>query len=731
MENYIKGKVRQLIFESDKNYKIGIIRIKETNDEEMQDFLNKTITFVGYFAELNQEDNYIFKGKLEYNDKYGYQYRVDNYERVQIKGRDAIIEFLSSPLVKGCGEASAKSIVDTLGDDAIKLIKEDISNLYLVPKMTEKKAIKIYESINKYQTTDDMIVEFKKLGLSINEALTIINHFGNSSLSIMEDNPYSLKDLIDFKKIDLAYLKSTNFDVNKRNLACIEQTFVYLEISTGNTYFNENEILQGLKDYFKIVLDYKSFQSYLDELIFDGTLYQEDDKLFLNNTYYMEDYISNRLKEINSYNVTKYKIFDTEIIKLQEKIDVTYNEEQLSAIKSSLESRVSIITGGPGTGKTTIIKAITNLYSKLHNLSSNEIFSQIALLAPTGRASKKLSEATNLPASTIHRFLKWNKETNEFQVNEFNPNYHKLIIIDETSMIDTFLFYSLLKGLTRNIQIVLVGDANQLPSVGPGLILNDLISSNIFTFSPLHQIYRQSNNSYIPILASEIKDKSLSDDFTTKKDDYNFLEVSSNNIKESLKQICQMCISKNLNEKDIQVLIPIYKGENGIDNINSILQNLFNPKDDNKNEIKIGDTIFRENDKVLQLVNDIDNNVFNGDIGYITSIISINHPRKTDIFVIDFDGVKVEYKKEDMSNVKHAYAISIHKSQGSEFSHVIIPVSKNYNRMLYNKLIYTAVSRAKKSLVIIGDSNAFKMAIFNVYSSNRKTNLLNKLIHNY
>ena len=261
------------------------------------------------------------------------------------------------------------------------------------------------------------------------------------------------------------------------------------------------------------------------------------------------------------------------------------------------------------------------------------------------------------------------------------------------------------------------------------MILNDLILSNLFTFTPLTQIYRQSFNSYIPILASEMKNKELSEDFTTKKDDYNFLSVPSNLVKENIKQICQMCIQKGLTDKDIQILAPMYKGECGIDNMNIILQDLFNPKDKNKDEIKMGDIVYRENDKLLQLINDVEKNVFNGDIGYIKKIMHITYPRKKDIFLIDFDGNILEYTKEEMYNVKHAYAISIHKSQGSEFSHVIIPVVKNYYKMLYNKLIYTAVSRAKKTLVIIGEKHAFKMAVYNDSTTKRKTTLLDKLMN--
>ena len=727
--SYIKGKIRNLIFESETGYKVGIIRVKETDDEELKDYLNKTITFVGYFADLNNEDNYILRGNLVYNEKYGYQFKVDTYEREEIKGASAVIEFLSSPLIKGCGEKTAKSIVDTLGEDAINIIKENPSNLLIVKGMSESKASKIYNSIIKYQSTDDMIVKFKQLDFSINDALTIINKYGDKSLNIFETNPYSLKDLVDFKKIDNAYLKFEKYDSTIREKACLLQTFSYLEMELGDTYFLEEEIIDGLKRYFKIIIDYDKYINYINELVNSHELSRNNSMLSLKNTDDLEDYISTRLLEINELNTKVYTIFDTEIIKLQEYNNITYNKDQLNAIKSSLESRVSIISGGPGTGKTTIVKAIVDLYIILHKLSARDITNEIALLAPTGRAAKKLAESTQLPASTIHRYLKRNKENNDFGVNEYNPNNHKLIIVDETSMIDTYVFASLLKGLTKNIQIVFVGDSNQLPSVGPGMVLNDLISSNLFTFTPLTEIYRQSINSYIPILASEIKNKELSDDFKSKKDDYNFLSIPSNLVKENLKKICKMCIDKGLSDKDIQILAPMYKGENGIDNINIILQELFNPKDKNKKEVKIGDVVFREHDKLLQLVNDVDKNVFNGDIGYIKQIVSINHPRKKDIFLIDFDGNLLEYTKEDMYNVKHAYAISIHKSQGSEFSHVIIPVVKNYYKMLYNKLIYTAVSRAKKSLVIIGEEQAFKLAVYNDSTTKRKTTLLDKLMN--
>lgn len=728
--NYIKGKIKHLIFESTSGYKVGLIRVKETNDPEMEDFINKSVTFTGYFADLTMDDVYVLEGSLVYTEKYGYQYKVENYHYQEVEGKDAVIEFLASPLVKGCGEKTACDIVETLGEDALKKIKESYTNLLLVPKMTEKKALKIYDSIMKYRQTDEMIVELKNLGFTINEALSIINKYGDETISIVKSNPYCLNELIDFNKLDKVYLNIGTFDDETRIKACLVETIKRLEMADGDTYFSLEEILDGLKRFFSLLPDTSITDKVVEELSVNNDIIVDKDKYYLKTTYEMEYDIAKNLSLINNIPPVEIKEFDTEIIKLQESIDVTYNKEQLLAIKKALENRISIITGGPGTGKTTIIKAITKLYIKIHNLRPDEISSQIALLAPTGRAAKKLAESTGLPASTIHRYLKWNKEANDFQINELNKNFHRLVIVDETSMIDTHLFDALLKGICTNIQLILVGDANQLPSVGPGLILADLISSDLFTFTPLETIYRQSNNSYIPYLAQEIKNKDLSNDYLTKKDDYNFLNATGSNIRELIKMICERSIKKGLTDKDIQILAPMYKGENGIDHLNEILRDLFNPPDTKKKEIKVGEVTYRVGDKVLQLTNDPNNGVFNGDIGYIKDIVTITVPKKQEAIVIDFDGNKIDYKKEDMNMVKHAYAISIHKSQGSEFPHVIMPITKSYYKMLYNKLIYTGVSRAKKSLVLIGEPYALIMAVNNDYSNQRKTTLKERLLNN-
>ncbi len=727
---YIRGKFKQMIFESDNGYKVGLFRVKEATGE-LEEYVNKTITFTGYFADLNGEDYYKLTGKYVFNERYGSQFQVSSYEREEPKGKDAIIDFLSSSLVKGCGEKTAIAIVETLGEDALTLIKENYENLMLVPGISEVKAKRIYNSIVKYQSTDQIIVELKRLGFTINESLSILNRWGESSLEIVKNDIYKLIDIIDFTKLDKVFLSMKDAECEERVLACLIETFKRIGFKNGDTYLDKEEIFSTIRNEFKIFLEEDELDTYLDKLKKSKDIVVKRKKYFLTEYYDYEESIADNLEMISRHSKTRVTNFDDLIAAVQLEYDVKYNTDQKKAIKNALTNRISIITGGPGTGKTTIINSIVKLYVRIHNLNYKEVINDIALLAPTGRAAKKMSDSTGLPAMTIHRYLKWNKEKNEFQINEYNKNYHKLIIVDETSMIDTYLFSSLLNGIGHNITLVLVGDSNQLPSVGPGLILNDLIDSDCFTHTTLEQIYRQSDNSYIPILAKEIKEHDLSSEFTQQTDDYNFLKASGLAIKEMIRKICLMSKEKGLSEEEIQILAPMYRGENGIDNLNVLLQEIFNPKHPDKKEIKVGDIIYRVGDKVLQLVNDPDNNIFNGDIGYISSIGTVMGSKNKEVFTIDFDGNEVQYTREDLINIKHAYAITIHKSQGSEFAHVIMPVTKAYYKMLYNKLIYTGVSRAKKSLIIIGEEEALVMAVNNDYSNNRKTNLKEKIMNKF
>lgn len=725
----IKGKIRQTIYKNENGFFVGTFRIKETSSEIMQEFVNKTITISGTILDPNEEETYLLNGEYARHERYGYQFKINSYEKEKPTGKDAVVEFLASPLIKGCGEKTARKIVETLGESAIDLIKENKNNLFLVPEMTEKKADSIYVSILNHSSNDDLIIELKSLGFSIGDATKIIKKYKDKTSVYLHENLYHFKKIIDFNKLDYIYIQNFDSESDVRKKECILETMKRTSDTNGDVYYFEEEIYSNLKTYFKIILEQEEFKFLLEELFKEGFIVIEQERHYLKENYIMEHDIAKHLSKIINLPKRELKDFEDSINALETCIGVSYNLEQKNAIKNALENRISIISGGPGTGKTTIINAITRLYIEMNSLSPIDVVTNIALLAPTGRASKKLAETTHIPAMTIHRYLKWNKDTNDFAINEYNKNNHTLIIVDETSMLDTFLFDSLLKGIGSNIQLILVGDTFQLPSVGAGLILNDLVDSNLFSYNPLERIYRQSENSYIADLAREIKEHTLSDTFMEKKDDYNFLMTDSKEITKMIKEICKRSIEKGLKTDDMQILAPMYKGENGIDNLNLALQELFNPPKEELKELKLGDITYREGDKVLQLANNPDCNVYNGDIGYIKTIELKCNQRKKEIVTIDFDGNYVEYTKEDLYMIKHAYAITIHKSQGSEFSHVILPISKNYYKMLYNKLIYTGVSRAKKSLVIVGEKNAFIMALNNDYSSNRKTTLKSVLMH--
>ena len=733
MEDYVKGTFKNTIFSSDKGYIIGLLKVSETNIVDMQDFVNKTITFTGYFAELNLNEKYVMYGEIVNHPKYGFQFNVTESKKVQPEDKDGIVEFLSSDLFKGIGEKLAKKIVDILGDKTLELILEDKSNLYQVPKLSQAKIDIIYDSLTKYEESHQTIVKLTELGFSMRDALGIYNIYKSNTISVIENNIYRVIDDVDdinFTKVDSIF---TSLNDDKYNINRISALILYimkeLSFKTGDIYLSYSNIYNGVSNYLKEELSSSLFEDALCMLEEELKIKVEDDRYYIYSDYMDEDYIVNKLNYLINKDTTKYKNIDLRIKELEDKYEIKYSEKQKEAIVKALENNILIITGGPGTGKTTIIKAIVDLYKKLNKLELKDLINSLALLAPTGRASKRMSESTMLPATTIHRFLKWNKEANEFMVNEYDPDFSNLVIVDEVSMIDNHLMSSLLRGLTNNIKLVLVGDYNQLPSVGAGNVLKDLIDSDIIDKVELNLLYRQDEESYIPILANDIKNDALDEEFLVDRDDYKFLRCQSDLILPSLINICTKVISKGYDYKRIQLMAPMYGGVNGIDNINKVLQDVFNPPDISKLELRYGDITYRENDKILQLVNDPDNNVFNGDIGVIKKISKSGTKSGLSEITIDYYGNIVTYTSKDFNKFKHGFIISIHKSQGSEFEFVIMPISSSYKRMLYKKLIYTGITRAKKKLVLIGEAEAFIYGVKNNLERERKTTLLEKLIN--
>ena len=733
MKTSITGIFRKSIFVSDKGYTIGLIKIKETNDEEMDDHIGKIITFTGYFHELKENENYIMYGKSLTHPKYGFQYEVSEFERVKPEGRDAVVEFLSSDLFPKMGEKTAKKIVDKLGENVINMILENHLVLLLVPGIKESKALEIHNILKEYSGSEEIVINLSNMGFNMKDALKIYNKYKERALSIINDNIYSLIDNDDltFLKIDQIFTANDGKNDDERRLKAAVIYFMENAcFSRGDTYLEKDYMYLNIKSILKCDIPYEDFSYILGELNKENKVIIIGELYYLKKLYDAEENIANTLKRLNNCEPDQIKGLEKFLKRLESDNDITYNETQKSAIKNAVQKNLSIITGGPGTGKTTIIKAIVEIYRLIEKLSPEKLISSIALLAPTGRASKRMSETTLLPASTIHRFLKWNKEDDEFMVNEWNKSDVKFVIVDEVSMIDTYLMDSLFRGLRSDVKIVFVGDYNQLPSVGPGQILKDIIESEVIDVTYLNYIYRTDESSYINTLADEIKENNLSEDFLKKRSDYNFIVSGSGLIRNYLSEICKSALEKGYDVKDIQVLIPVYKGENGIDNVNKTLQEVFNPSSLEKRELKVVDIIFRENDKVIELVNMPDENVFNGDIGIVNRIIFANESesKKNEIHV-DFYGNIVKYLPSDFINLKHSYAISVHKSQGSEFKIVLMPIVGSYYNMLTKKLIYTGLTRAKSSLVLLGNPESFVNGVSNDNEYKRNTRLKGLLLN--
>ena len=559
------------------------------------------------------------------------------------------------------------------------------------------------------------------------ESLSFLNKYNNKILDTVNTNIYELieTDEMPFTKIDeIAIGMGINEEDDRRVKALIIYVMKNLCFNNGDTYLTEEEISFNLSSYVSITSE--KFDYLILQLVREGKIVIEEKRYYLKHFYEAEKYICEKICFLNDMPI----MTNTSIMKYidNDKFNkITYDDTQLKAIESGVNNNITIITGGPGTGKTTIIKAIVSIIMDSKKARDTDI----ALLAPTGRAAKKMMETTNLPAYTIHKYLGWDKDTNTFATDEYNPNKEKYIIVDEVSMIDTLLMEALLKGTKRDIHLILVGDYYQLPSVSEGQILKDLIDSDCLPVISLNKIYRQTEGSYILNLAYDIKSKNISEDLFIKKDDYLFINSDNDNTLSYIKEVVTKAIKKGYSDMDIQVLAPMYKSINGIDSLNIMLQELFNPKAKNKKEIVFKDVVYREYDKVLQLVNDPDNNVYNGDIGYIEEIIVSDGKKIPNQININYDGNIVEYTPDKFINFRHGYAISIHKAQGSEFDTVIMPITSNFKRMLYNKLVYTGVTRAKKSLIIVGEPNSFIYGINNDYVDNRKTTLKDLIINKY
>lgn len=651
--SYIKGTISKIIYRNNSNgYTVGLIKIKESDEE-----VGKIETFTGVLPEFNEKTIYQLNGTFTTHNKYGYQFQVDSFEIVLPEKKDELVDFLSSDLFP-IGEKTAKKIVGSFGEDTIDVILNNKEKLLEIPRLGIERINKINNILKEYQSTSNIVLELNRMGFNTKDSLMLLNKYKDKVIRIIDNNIYDLIDNINlnFKEIDTIAINNKYDLYDERR---VEALIIYLlnEITfeQGDTYSFFQEIYNSI---IKYLPDLKSedLEYYLIKLSKQKRVVIKKEKYYLKELYDAEEYIADRIYRLNNMERRKLPKLKEKIKELEQKIGITYDESQKNAIITSLNNNFTITTGGPGTGKTTIIKGIIRMLVDTCHISPQNI----ALLAPTGRASRKLMEVCNIPAYTIHKYLGWDKDNNTFSHNEINVCKEEYIIVDEASMIDTMLMFSLLKGTRLDSKFIFIGDYYQLPSVSQGQVLKDMIDSEVLDVIKLNNLYRQKDGNYIIDLAHEIKNKELSDNFLTKKEDYNFIEVDNDYVLTSIKDIILKALEKGYREKDIQVLAPMYKSQNGIDNLNKMLQEIFNPKSNDKNELTVGNKTYREGDKVLELVNDSDNSISNGDLGYIINITNKekNDNKKNEI-IVDFDGNIVSFSPDKFINITHGYAISV------------------------------------------------------------------------
>ncbi|MBI9073565.1 MAG: ATP-dependent RecD-like DNA helicase [Melioribacteraceae bacterium] len=663
---------------------------------------------VGALPFLNEGEAIELTGEWGTHPKYGEQFKFNAFKILQPTTSKGIISYLSSGLIKGIGPTYAAKIVRKFGNRTFDIFDTEIDRLLEIEGIGNKKLELIKESWKSQKGVKDVMVFLQEHGITTALAIKIYKTYGNKTIDIINENPYRLTfDIwgVGFKSADKI---GKSFGITDHDPIRIKAGIIYIlneATSNGHTYLPSSDLIQKCLD----ILDFDLAHNdpILEELESENQIIVDKDNLYIPNLYFAERYIEKKLNSLleSPQNFTKEKLSKIRIEQTK------FSEEQVNAIKNSVEEKLLVLTGGPGTGKTTTLKGIIDIYTSLGK--------KIMLAAPTGRAAKRMSELCGLESKTIHRLLEYNPMTQEFNHGEDDPLETDLLIIDETSMIDTVLMYYLLKAVCLKTTLVLVGDSDQLPSVGAGNVLIDILQSGKIPVVKLTKIFRQAEESQIIVAAHEINKGKIPTIINSKSSDLFFIEEENHlNIPQKIYDLCSERLPKAYDIDpftDLQILAPMYKGECGVDNLNSLFQNNLN---NNPVLLSRGNRTFKFNDKVMQLTNNYDKEVFNGDQGFVRSV---NNEAQT--MIIEFNERPVKYDFSDLDEITLAYAITVHKSQGSEYPFVIMPITTAHFIMLQRNLLYTGITRASEMLILIGSRRALALAVQNDRVKMRYTSL--------
>ena len=734
----LSGQLTEIIYQNEVNsYLIGILE----NEED-------TITIVGYMPFLVEGDYIKVIGNFVTHKEYGKQFKVETFEKVMPKTLDSLEKYLSNGTIKGIGPATAKKIVATFGEDTINVFKFEPEKLTQIKGITKEKAIEMAQCFVENWELWQIVGFLDNFGISPANAKTIYKKLGPQTIDEIESNPYILIDLVkgvDFAKLD-KYALENGFEVNnyKRIKCGIKYSLVKITYN-GHCCTLEANLIKYVKELLKVEDD--DIEHCLidlnvkEEIVIEKR--EDENWVYSKEIYDAEANIASKLILLDSaQNIKRIAGFDSELEKIEKAGNINLSAKQKEAIQSINSNNVVIITGGPGTGKTTIIKNVIDIY-KSHG-------KKVVLCAPTGRAAKRMTEMTGEEAKTLHRLLEIGKieKDNEFTIMNYEvaPIDADVIIVDEASMVDIYLMNYLLNGIYQGTKLILVGDTDQLPSVGPGSVLKDIINSERIKTIFLDEIFRQAAQSKIIVNSHRVNDGEYFLDKEEQeglKDDFFYIKEKSQDI--MLDQIISLCKGrlKNFGDYDffenIQILSPTKKGLLGTKELNKKLQEELNPSSDEKNEKKVGEVIFREGDRVMQVKNNYDiywekgntlsltyesgTGIFNGELGKIVKIDFLSKQIK----ILFDDEKEAWYAFSDMDQIEHAYAITVHKAQGSEFDVVIMVVTQSSAMLLTRNLLYTGLTRAKKLLILIGNDNVVKFMIQNADTKIRNTGLEYKL----